>query len=97
MLIGYRSQLIFDYLMEDIMTRKTLLSSPEAAAYLGLRDQTLRKKRMTGDGPRYIRLGGRRGKVCYSEQELENWLNARTFASTSEETVTAAAEGKRKY
>ena len=68
------------------------LTTREAAQHLGLCEQTLRRKRITGDGPRYVKLGNGPGARCvYSRAELQAWLAARTFASTSEATVAALA------
>ena len=65
-----------------------LLTSRQAAAYLGIRPQTLRKWRVTGQGPRYIRLGdGPRARVAYRADDVREWLDARTFSHTSEETA----------
>jgi predicted DNA-binding transcriptional regulator AlpA len=65
-----------------------LLSSPEAARYLGIAPQTLRKWRLQGKGPRYVRLGDSpRSRVMYRLADLEVWLAHRTYGSTAEETV----------
>ncbi len=65
-----------------------LLSSPETARYLGIKPQTLRKWRLTGHGPPYIRLGDSpRSRVAYRLADLEAWGAARTFRSTAAETV----------
>lgn len=67
-----------------------LLNTSTTAEILGIRPQTLRLWRHTGRGPRYIRLGGRYGRVLYDRDELLNWLKQRTFASTSEEAALEA-------
>jgi excisionase family DNA binding protein len=53
----------------------------EAAPRTGLSASTLRKLRLTGGGPRFMKLGR---AVRYREQDLDAWLNARTVQSTSE-------------
>ena len=68
---------------------KRLLSTPEAAARLGLAPQTLRVWRCRGVGPRYVRLSASR--CAYAEEELESFLSSRTFKSTAEETARRAA------
>jgi len=69
------------------MLTTVLLSSPAAAAFLGMRPQTLRKWRVKGTGPRYLRLGsGPQARVAYRVVDLEAWLSSRSFASTAEET-----------
>jgi len=71
----------------------SLLSTAKAAEYLGLRPQTLRKWRVTGDGPPYVRLGDSpRARVAYKLAELEAWIAARTWRSTAAETVARAAK-----
>ena len=67
---------------------RSILSSLEAAEYLGLRPQTLRKWRHQGRGPRYVRFGaGMHARVAYALDDLRAWIAERTFANTSEETV----------
>jgi predicted DNA-binding transcriptional regulator AlpA len=69
-----------------------VLTSWQAAAILGCRPQTLRKWRVLGKGPRYVRLGNNpRGRVAYLKSDISAWLASHSFSSTSEETVKAAA------
>ena len=58
-----------------------------AAKIIGVKPQTLRAWRCRGHGPKYIRLGGPRGRAVYDVDELDRWLIERTFRSTSEEVV----------
>ena len=68
-----------------------LLSPKEAAAHLGLKPQTLRKWRVSGRGPRYLRLGdSSRARVAYRLADLDEWLDQRSFAHTAEETLAAS-------
>jgi len=60
---------------------KQRLCAKEAATYLGLSASTLAKKRMTGDGPPYFKLGR---KVLYDTKILDGWLDSRICTSTSE-------------
>jgi predicted DNA-binding transcriptional regulator AlpA len=55
-----------------------------AAAYVGYAESTFEKKRVTGDGPPFIKLG-RRGSVVYDTRDLDTWLAARRVGSTSAE------------
>ena len=65
-----------------------LLSTADAADYLGLRPQTLRVWRVEGGGPPYIRFGAKgRGTVAYKILDLEAWVNQRRWPHTSAETV----------
>ena len=61
-----------------------VLSTIEVAALLSIKPQTLRKWRMYGGGPRYVRLGGR---VGYHASDIEAWIEANTVqpGMTSEE------------
>jgi predicted DNA-binding transcriptional regulator AlpA len=61
---------------------KRILRTPEAAEYLGLSPSTLEKKRITGDGPTFVRLGGRR--VGYDLHALDEWLDGQRASGRSE-------------
>ncbi len=66
----------------------SILTSPQAAAFLGITPQTLRRWRCDGTGPRFVRLGtGRRSRAAYRFEDLEAWLEARSFTSTAEEVA----------
>jgi DNA-binding transcriptional MerR regulator len=65
----------------------TVLSSIETANRLGIRPQTLRLWRLLGIGPRFVRYGRLRGRVVYRPEDIEEFLESRTFTSTSDETV----------
>ena len=71
---------------------RTRLSSASAAHYIGVRPQALRLYRHKGVGPPYARLGGKRGRAVYAVEDLEEWLQARTFTSTTQETVQAESK-----
>lgn len=50
-------------------------TTDEAADYLGLQPETLRKYRHTGGGPRYVKPGGHRNtEVHYPQSELDAWF-----------------------
>jgi predicted DNA-binding transcriptional regulator AlpA len=55
------------------------VSSRDAAELLGVSESTLRKWRMRGYGPRFIKMGSR---VVYETGELENWLEKQTRTTT---------------
>ncbi len=59
-----------------------ILKTPEAAVYLRLGKPTLERLRVTGEGPRYCKLGG---AVRYRKSDLDAWLESRAIRSTSEE------------
>lgn len=72
-----------------------LLTSGQAAAVLSCKPQTLRKWRVHGKGPRYIRLGDTpAAPVAYRLADLEAWIAARVFKSTSEETTRKAEQAR---
>lgn len=65
-----------------------LLSTTEAAEFLNLKPSTLRKWRVKGSGPRYFRTGrGPMSRAAYRRSDLDAWLAARAFTSTSQETA----------
>lgn len=55
---------------------------PQAAQRIGVSSSTLAKWRVYGTGPRFERLGPK--LIVYSEEALEEFLSARSHASTSE-------------
>jgi predicted DNA-binding transcriptional regulator AlpA len=62
------------------------ITTRQLAHLLGYRAQTLRKWRVEGRGPRYVRLGdGPGARVVYRVADVEQWLTARTFAGTGQE------------
>ncbi len=66
------------------------LSSKQAATLIGVRPQTLRVWRVKGKGPRYVRLGiNPKSRVVYRVQEVNSWMENRSFHSTSEESKAA--------
>ena len=62
-----------------------LLRVRQAAAYLGVGISTLNYWRSGGGGPRFIKIGGKSGKiVMYDLADLDVWLNANKYATTAE-------------
>ena len=55
------------------MQARKVFRTPEAAEYCGLSPSTLEKRRLTGNGPRFIRLGGR--AVGYRIDDLDRWID----------------------
>lgn len=60
-----------------------LLSPKETAARFKVSVSWLAKARMRGDGPPYIKVGGR--SVRYTEVALIQWMKSRQRLSTSEQ------------
>lgn len=78
------------------MDIEEVLNTVQAAKVLGRQPQTLRLWRLRGGGPRYLRLGnGVHARVAYRPSDLDAWLRARTFVSTSEEAAKAASKALR--
>jgi hypothetical protein len=65
--------------------QKRILSTTEAADHIGVCPQTLRVMRQVGDGPPFLKDARRAKSHCkYRLEDLETWLAARTYTSTSE-------------
>jgi len=60
---------------------ENLLTTPEVALRLGVAEITLRKWRVYGTGPRFVRCGA---NVRYRTADIESWVFSRTVGSTSE-------------
>jgi hypothetical protein len=58
-----------------------LLTPKEAARFLKMSTSFLAKKRLTGDGPAFVKVGR---SVRYSESMLTAWTRSRQRQSTSE-------------
>ena len=72
----------------------TLMTTAQLAERLHLRPQTLRKWRIAGHGPRWIRLSPGRGRIVYSLRDVEIWLASRAHRSTSEEQPGGEDRGR---
>ncbi len=68
---------------DGIMTIQNpmVLNADQTARRLGLSISTLAKMRLYGTGPVYSKLGRR---VVYQIEDLENWIKANRYQSTSE-------------
>jgi excisionase family DNA binding protein len=64
-----------------------VMNTIEAAAYVRLGKPTLERFRVTGEGPRFAKLGG---AVRYRRADLDDWLASRLIRSTSEVPAHAA-------
>ena len=58
-----------------------LLTTEEAARYLTLSPRTLERYRVTGEGPRFLKIGRR---VVYRRCDLDAWLKNKIRRSTSD-------------
>lgn len=61
--------------------KRTLLTSKQAAAYLGLNQQWLTQARFRGDSPPFIKFGNAQNSpVRYDVQDLDAWIKERTIS-----------------
>ncbi len=58
------------------------LNTREAALHLGLSTRTLDRYRVSGEGPVFLRFGGR---VRYLREDLDEWARTRRRKSTSDD------------
>lgn len=58
-----------------------MLHTKDAAKRVGLSPVTLERLRISGEGPRYAKLGK---AVRYRASDLEEWIASRLIRSTSE-------------
>ena len=56
------------------------LDNTAAAAFLGVSPRTLERKRLEGDGPKFVKIGRR---VVYRLRDLEAYLDQNTYSSTA--------------
>ena len=66
------------------MRKKRVLRTKRAAKYVGLSKSFLDKKRQTGGGPPFIRLGGR--AIGYDVKDLDEWLDQRRSTARESES-----------
>ena len=62
------------------------LDTADLARLTKTKPQTWRRRRWTGDSPRFVKLGNR---VLYRRSDVDRWLAERTFRSTTEATARA--------
>jgi hypothetical protein len=61
-----------------------MLTTHEAASYLRLSPRTLERLRVSGTGPKFVRLANR--SIRYRPEDLDAHVASRVVASTSENT-----------
>ncbi len=66
------------------------LRTRQAAAYLNIGYRTLEKLRSVGGGPPYRKVTG---TVLYRMDELDQWVDSKTYTSTSDETSKEVSHG----
>lgn len=62
------------------MMNTDVMNTIEAARYVRLGKPTLDRFRLTGEGPRFAKLGG---AIRYRRADLDDWIESRLVASTS--------------
>ena len=65
--------------MSTIVTE--VMTTIEAAEYVGLKKPTMERFRFLGQGPAYCKLGG---AVRYRKKDLDEWLDSRAVSSVEE-------------
>ncbi|PJI42630.1 MAG: DNA-binding protein [Rhizobium sp.] len=65
-----------------------LISAEQAASILNISPSTLAKMRLSGVSPRFVKLGRR---VAYKPSDIEAWIEAQSYQSTSEYGCKGAA------
>ena len=66
------------------MTIDQLITARELAPRLGVTEGCLAKWRLTGDGPKFIKVQRR---IAYDPADVRDWLDARRVSSTSQEAA----------
>ena len=64
------------------------ISTHQAAKRIGLTVNTLKRLRITGSGPPFLKISKR--TVLYDEQKFDAWVRSREHTSTSEYDAAAA-------
>ena len=67
------------------------LDTRAAAAHLGLSTRTLDRYRVSGEGPVFLRFGGR---VRYLRGDLDAWARTRRRTSTSDDGTALAGAAR---
>jgi len=81
----------FSGIQNTKLTPRELLTSPQAARYLGVNRQWLAQARMRGESPVFIKYGkSQNSPIRYDKSDLDAWLNDHKFESTSQATDCAS-------
>lgn len=67
-------------MIEDVLLKKIMLTEEDLSEYFGVKKDTVRKWRITGNGPIYLKVGGR---VMYPRKAVQDYVANRMFRSTS--------------
>jgi excisionase family DNA binding protein len=66
-----------------------LMTTPAVAEWTGLSQVTLRRWRIAGEGPRFVRLGR---AVRYRREDIADFVERRTYSSTTQADVAEQTE-----
>ena len=72
------------------MTSSDLLDEKGAAAHVGMSRWFLRRARMTGRGPAFIKIGR---SVRYAKRDLDAWLDRQRMALAAPPATTVLISG----
>ena len=72
-------------------SRPAYLNVRQAAEHLGLSSRTLDRYRVSGEGPVFMRFGGR---VRYMREDLDAWARAQRRKSTSDDGTALSGAGR---
>jgi predicted DNA-binding transcriptional regulator AlpA len=72
--------------MSDMVSFEPLLNQKQVAQLSGLSESSLEKFRMSGDGPRFVRIGR---AVRYRPADVRKWLDGLRAVRTTHEIATA--------
>ena len=67
----------------ELLTGKELMATVPAAIYIGTSPKFLENRRVTGDGPPFIRISSR--CIRYRRCDLDAWVETLRRSSTSDE------------
>lgn len=65
----------------EVWVARQRLDARDAARYCALSRQTLAKMRVEGNGPGYMKVGG---KIIYDAGVIDVWMASKAVASTSQ-------------
>jgi predicted DNA-binding transcriptional regulator AlpA len=60
-----------------------IIPPKQTADQLNVKEDTLYRYRLTGDGPPFVRVGRGRGKIGYRQSDIDQYIKDRVRVSTS--------------
>ena len=72
-----------------------VLTTLQAARLLKRRPETLRRWRVVGGGPPWVRVGSSpRARCLYLRRHIDAWMEQHTFTSTADESVRSPGRAR---